>query len=145
LTYLVERLVELRRHVEHLRKLRPRIPNHAALEQDLSLHNDVLFSLLTICQLVIDIAGELSAKRGDRFEDYTAAVRNLSKDERFPLALVRSLERLLGFRNILIHEYVELDLLRVMEALDDLEPIEQFVGIVAAMAGEEPERSSGPQ
>jgi hypothetical protein len=31
----------------------------------------VLFSLLTVCQLVIDAAGELSARRALRFEDYT--------------------------------------------------------------------------
>jgi hypothetical protein len=34
--------------------------------------------LLTASQLVVDIAGELSARRGDRFEDYTEAVRNAS-------------------------------------------------------------------
>ena len=62
MTYLVERLAELRRHLDHLRDLRPRVVNRHALERDLSLHNDVLFSLLTICQLVIDIAGDLSAR-----------------------------------------------------------------------------------
>jgi len=36
-----------------------------------------------VCQLVIDIAGELSARRGDRFEDYTEAIRNLGHDTRF--------------------------------------------------------------
>jgi hypothetical protein len=71
MTYLVERLAELRRHLDHLRRLRPRVTSAAALRRDLSLHNDVLFSLLTVCQLVIDVAGELSARRGDRFEDYT--------------------------------------------------------------------------
>ena len=66
MTYLVERLAELRRHLEHLRELRPRVAGPESLQRDLSLHNDVLFSLLTVCQLVIDIAGELSARRGDR-------------------------------------------------------------------------------
>lgn len=33
-----------------------------------------------MCQLVIDIAGELSARRGEAFEDYTEAVRNLEGD-----------------------------------------------------------------
>ncbi len=131
MTYLVERLVELRRHLDHLRELRPRILERATIERDLSLHNDVLFSMLTICQIVIDVAGELSARRGDRFEDYTQAVRNLAKDVRFPPELVSRLERLPGFRNVLVHEYVALDLDRVMDALDDLEPIEQFLGIVA--------------
>jgi uncharacterized protein YutE (UPF0331/DUF86 family) len=129
-TYLVERLAQLRRHLDHLHRVRPRVTSAGALERDLSLHNDVLFSLLTVCQLVIDVAGELSARRGDRFEDYRQAVRNLAMDERFPAALVSDLERLPGFRNVLIHEYVALDLDRVIEALDGLDPIERFHAIV---------------
>jgi hypothetical protein len=70
MTFLVERLTELRRHLDHLRALHPRVPGREAIEADLSLHNDVLFSLFTVCQLVIDLAGELSAARVDRFEDY---------------------------------------------------------------------------
>ncbi len=130
MTFLVERLSELRRYLLHLRSLRPRIDGRESLERDLSLRNDVLFSLLMTCQLVIGIAGELSARRGERFEDYTQAIRNLSKDPRFRSELVRSLERLPGFRNVLIHEYVVLDLERVVEAIDDLEPVEQFLAII---------------
>jgi uncharacterized protein YutE (UPF0331/DUF86 family) len=100
------------------------------LEGDLSLHNDVLFSLLTVCQLVIDIAGERSARRGDRFEDYTQAVRNLGRDARFQVDLVAVLARLPGLRNVLVHEYVALDMARVVEALDQLEPVERFLAIV---------------
>jgi uncharacterized protein YutE (UPF0331/DUF86 family) len=84
MTYLVERLLELRRHLDHLKALAPRVPDRVPLERDLSLRNDALFSLLMVAQLVIDIAGELSARRGDRFEDYTDAVRNLARDARFP-------------------------------------------------------------
>lgn len=131
MTYLVERLAELRRHLGHLRDLGPRVTDAAVLDADLSLHNDVLFSRLTVCQLVIDIAGELSARRGDRFEDYTEAVRNLAPDARFPAALVRELERLPGFRNVLIHEYIALDLQRVVEAVHELGPVEEFAAIVA--------------
>lgn len=130
MTYLVERLAELRRHLDHLRELRPKVPDHSALERDLSLKNDVLFSLLTVCQLVIDIAGELSSSRGERFGDYTEAIRSLGSDERFSSELVSKLERLPGFRNIIVHEYVALDLNRVIEALDELEPIEEFFEIV---------------
>lgn len=130
MTYLVERLGELRRHIDHLHTVRPRVTGRASLERNLSLHNDVLFSLLTICQLVIDIAGELSARRGDRFEDYTEAVRNLGLDERFPGDLVEELERLPGFRNVIVHEYVALDLERVIEALGRLAPVERFLAIV---------------
>lgn len=136
MTYLVERLAELRKYLDHLRRLRPWVPDREALDRDLSLHNDVLFSLLTVCQLVIDIAGELSARRRERFEDYREAVRNLVRDARFPAGLVRELERLPGFRNVLIHEYVALDMDRVMEALDRLDPIEQFALIVGRIETE---------
>ena len=138
MTWLVERLAELRRHLAHLREIRPRVPGREALERDLSLHNDVLFSLLTVCQLVIDIAGELAARRGDRFEDYTEAIRMLARDGRFTPDLVRQLERLPGFRNVVIHEYVALDMQRVVEALDELDAIDRFAAVVHAVLSESP-------
>lgn len=94
MTYVVERLAELRRHLDHLKTIRPRVIGRESLERDLSLHNDVMFSLLT----------------------------------------VRRLERLPGFRNVVIHEYVALDMQRVVEALDDLAPIEEFAEIVRRVA-----------
>lgn len=130
MTFLVERLVELRRHLDHLEVIRPRAVDADLLRRDLSLHNDVLFSLFTVCQLVIDIAGELAARRGDRFEDYTEAIRSLTGDPRFPPALVKELERLPGFRNVVVHEYVTLDLERVIDALSRLEPVRSFLEIV---------------
>jgi uncharacterized protein YutE (UPF0331/DUF86 family) len=133
MTYLVERLAELLRHLDHLRTIRPNVSGREALQRDLSLHNDVLFSLLTVCQLVIDIAAELAAQRGDRFEDYTAAVRSLGGDARFPADLVGELEPLPGFRNVLIHEYVALDMNRVIEALERLGPVERFAAIVTSI------------
>jgi uncharacterized protein YutE (UPF0331/DUF86 family) len=133
MTFLVERLSELKRHLDHLDAIAPRVPDRAALETDLSLHNDVLFSLLMTAQLVIDVASEIAARRGQRFEDYVGAIRALGSDDRFAPELIRSLERLPGFRNVLVHEYVSLDLDRAVAALHDLEPIRRFVAIVAAI------------
>jgi uncharacterized protein YutE (UPF0331/DUF86 family) len=116
--------------VDHLREIGPRVTNRVAIERDLSLHNDVMFSLLMVAQLVVDLAGELSARRGDRFEDYTEAIRNLARDPRFPADLVLELERVPGFRNVVIHEYVALDLDRVVDALRRLDPIDRFITIV---------------
>jgi len=130
MTYLVERLAELRRHLDHLDELRRRVRDAGDLRRDLSLHNDVLFSLLTVCQLVIDVAGELAARRGERFEDYTEAIRRLAGDGRFPPELVHELERLPEFRNVLVHEYVALDLERAVDALGRLGPLRQFLEIV---------------
>ena len=130
MTWLVERLAELARHVEHLHALRERVGSADALRRDLSLHNDVLFSLLAICQIVIDVSGELSSRKGLRFEDYTESVRNLAAFDEFSEDLVRELSVLPGFRNVLVHEYVALDLDRAVEALDRLEPVESFMDVV---------------
>jgi uncharacterized protein YutE (UPF0331/DUF86 family) len=132
-TFLVERLADLRRHLDHLRAIRPRVRNAAQLETDLSLHNDVLFSLMVVCQAVIDIAGELAGRRGIRFQDYAGAIGALRQIDGIPADLADALLPLPGFRNILIHEYVDLDYGRVLEALDGLEPVERFLSAVAAL------------
>ncbi len=133
MTFIVERLVELRRHLDHLDELRGKVGGPADLRADLSLHNDVLFSLLTVCQLVIDISGELAARHGVRFDDYTSAVRALEQVHDFPADMVADLARLPGFRNVLIHEYVELDLSLAVEALERLDVVRQFVRLVAEL------------
>lgn len=128
---LLERLAELRLHLAHLREIRPRVRSPADLEGDLSLRNDVLRSLQTVCQVVIDVAGDLAARAGLPFQDYTEAVRCLPRAGPFPPELVRELERLPGFRNVLIHEYVGIDMERVIAAMDELGPIEEFADRVA--------------
>lgn len=45
-------------------------------------------------------------------------------------------QRLPGFREVLVHGYVALDLARVVEALDELEPTERFGAIVADIEAE---------
>lgn len=133
---LLERLAELRLHLAHLREIRPRVRSATDLETDLSLRNDILHSLQTVCQVVIDAAGDLAARVGLPFEDYTEAVRCLPRAGPFPPELVHQLERLPGFRNVLIHEYVAIDLERVVAALDELEPIEEFADRLAEHLGE---------
>lgn len=99
--------------------------------------NDVqVISLLVVCQAVIDIAGELASRRGRRFQDYTEAIRALSEYDEFPDELVRSLTRLPGFRNVLVHGDVDLDYGRVLEAIRDLGPVEEFARAAARLEEE---------
>lgn len=63
-------------------------------------------------------------------------MRKLRKDDRFPDDVVSELERLPGFRSILIHEYVALDMARVLEAVDKLEPVERFLATVREIVEE---------
>jgi uncharacterized protein YutE (UPF0331/DUF86 family)/predicted nucleotidyltransferase len=126
---------KLRTHLSHLRELRPRVTNRTALDRDLSLRNDVLYSLLTISQIVIGIAGKFSDRR---FGSDAEAIRNLRADSRFPADVVEALQQLPGFRNVLVHEYVSHDMDRVMRALENLAPVEQFAEIVATIERDHP-------
>ena len=136
---MVERLIELRRHLDHLRELRPRAWSAAALRSNLSLQNDVLFSLLAVAQLVTNVASELSARRGLSCEDYTGAMHNLSAYAEIQPELIGKLEWLPGFRKALIRDLGSFDFERVSEALGRLDPLEHFVAVVReieAAAGE---------
>lgn len=126
MTYLVDRLPQLRRHVRHLQALAPTI--HSGADQFRG--NDVLFSLLMVAQRVVDIAGEMSTRAGKPFADYTQAVRNLAGILRLDRATVADLALLPGLRNVVIHEYVELDYERVYAALNRLEPVERLLTAV---------------
>jgi uncharacterized protein YutE (UPF0331/DUF86 family) len=130
LSPLIDRLAELRLHLDHLRGLRSRVTGPEILRDDLSFRNDVLHSLQTVCQAVIDIASELSARHRLRFQDYTEAVRNLATIPGFSASLVQGLEKVPGFRNVLIHGYVTLDYAKVVDALERLDAIEEFAEAV---------------
>ena len=58
------------------------------------------------------------------------AVRNLVGDEARGTDTVADLERLPGFRNVLVREYVALDLERAVEAMDQLGPVEELIQAV---------------
>ena len=74
--YLVERLVELRRHLDHLVELRPRVRVKEDLARDLSLHNDVLFEYVALDpQRAVDALNETRARGAvprDRRADATS-------------------------------------------------------------------------
>lgn len=57
-------------------------------------------------------------------------MRNLGRDPRFPPERVQRLGMQPGFRNVIVHEYVGLDVDRVAAALRDLGPVERFAVIV---------------
>jgi len=127
---VVDRLVELRLQLDHLYELRPRVTGPEILRKDLSLRNDLLHTLQIVCQVVIDIASELSARRMRRVQTYNDAVQNLAAFPEFSPDMLRDLEGLPGFRNILVHEYATLDYERVVKVLGHLEPIERFAETV---------------
>jgi len=129
--FLQHRLEDLRKHLDHLYSLQPRVAGAQDLEADLSLHNDVRFALLTVAQLVIDISAEISVRRRLPFSDYSEAIRNLKALADVDGELVDALSPLPGFRNALLHPHVALDTEQVVEHLHRLKPVEELMVLVA--------------
>lgn len=129
--FLQERLGDLRTHLDHLYMLQPRVFGAEALTENLSLHNDVRFALLTVAQLVIDISAELSVRRTLSFSDYSEAIRNLAALEEVDGDLVDALALLPSFRNALLHPHVALEPEQVVDHLHNLKPVEELLVLVA--------------
>jgi len=63
--------------------------------------------------------------------DNADAVRLLGRHD-LDTGHAQRLARAVGFRNVLVHEYVQVDDAVVLARLDDLSDLEEFVGAVAA-------------
>jgi len=59
------------------------------------------------------------------------AVRRLAANGVLPVALAESVARAVGFRNVLVHEYAEIDNDKVLANLWQLGDLEDFVKTVA--------------
>lgn len=130
---LAKRLNELRRHANHLRELRPRVSGSDVLREDLSLHNNVLFSWLIVCQAMLDIAADFAASRSLRFRSSREVMEDLAGFPELPASLLNDLEWLPSLRDDFIHENSRLDQNRVVRAFDHLDSIEQLAEIVLRM------------
>ena len=132
--FLRDRLTEVRQLLDHLYMLQPRVTGPHVLEQNLSLHNDVRFALLTVAQLVIHIAADVSVRRDLPFSDYSEAIRNLAALGDFSAELVDELALLPSFRNALLHPHVALEPDEVVDRLNNLQGVEDLLSLVARYA-----------
>lgn len=75
---------------------------------------------------MIQLARDISIRKGQTVESNAEAVRNLALMPELPPSLVRELEELPRLRNMLIYRHLNLDFDRVIAALDHLQPVEAF-------------------
>jgi hypothetical protein len=130
MAFVAEQLAVLCRHLDHLRGLHPKISGVGQLREDLSLRNDVFFSWLMVCQAVLQIAGELSARRQVGFRDFKEAVCNLVIHSEFPAAGAKEIEFLPELRDQLIFNSASLDPQRAIDAFEHVSSVEEFVEII---------------
>lgn len=128
----------VRRHLLALDEVLTLLAGHQGRSVDV-LHQDsterwaVERGLHLCVQGVLDIATHLCASAGRDAPDYTTAIDELGRLGVISIELARKLRPLAGFRNVLVHGYLKLDLARVHEVLNrHLDDVREFAREVNA-------------
>jgi len=100
-------------------------PSNLDFEEDYMKQDSIAINLQRACEQCIDLANHtIKAKKLGLPKDSRESFRLLAVAGIIPSELVRRLEGMVGFRNILVHEYQRMDLGLMVEViknhLDDL-------------------------
>jgi uncharacterized protein YutE (UPF0331/DUF86 family) len=126
----VERL--LRAMSDDLAFLRAEAGADAARRDDPTWLRAVKYAFVTAIEACLDVAQHISASEGWGPPSTNAdALVVLGRHGILDVDLARRLAQAVGFRNVLVHEYVTVDDAIVKRRLDDLSDLEGFVTAVA--------------
>jgi uncharacterized protein YutE (UPF0331/DUF86 family) len=103
--------------------------------QEPALHHLAERYLHLACEAVLDIAQHVIADRGyPQASSYRNAIEVLEEEGLIDEGLSERLQRWMGFRNILVHLYLEIDHSRVYDAIqEDLGDLEAFAASMARL------------
>ena len=105
------------------------------------------YTFVTAIEACVDVAQHICATEGwGPPADNGDAVRLLGEHRVLTTELAVSMRKAVGFRNVLVHDYIEVDDSIVVDRLKSLDDLEEFVRQVAAyVTGEqlEPESPRG--
>lgn len=122
----------VRRHLAALREVLANLRRHAGRSaQELRANADLRWAVergLQLCvQNALDIATHLAAASGLDAPDYASAIDRLAELSVLPAEFAARLRPIAGFRNVLVHGYLQVDLSVVEEVLKNkLDELEEF-------------------
>lgn len=128
----------IRRHLAALREALANLRKHsgrsaAELRSNADLRWTVERGLQLCAQNVLDIATHIAAASGLDAPDYSSAIERLAELSILPAAFASRLRPIAGFRNVLVHAYLQVDLMIVERVLrEKLQEFEQFAQFVEA-------------
>ncbi|MFV2072516.1 MAG: DUF86 domain-containing protein [Thermoanaerobaculales bacterium] len=122
----------IRRHLAALREALQVLLTRSGLSlEDLDIHTEERWIVergLQLCaQNALDVATHIAASRGRDVPDYASAIDELGRLGVLPHEFAREFRSVAGFRNVLVHGYLDVDL-NVLHALltDRLGDFESF-------------------
>jgi uncharacterized protein YutE (UPF0331/DUF86 family) len=133
--YIVQaRIAKIREYIALLRKIH-RQTNEATFVKDPLIYGNAERYLQLATQCVLDVSNHVVADmRLNLPSDNHELFSMLTKHKVISTALSRKLTAMAGFRNILVHEYLEIDRHRVYSALEnDLPDFEKFIRAISKL------------
>ena len=122
----------VRRHLGALREALANLRRHSGstpemLRADMDLRWTVEHGLQLCARNAINIATHLAATAGLDASDYASAIDRLMGMNVLPAAFGARFRQVAGLRNVLVHDYIEVDLEVVARILDEnLDDFEEF-------------------
>jgi len=131
---VLARVAKIRQYVALLKKIRG-LANQATFVKDPLIYGNAERYLQLAIQALLDISNHIVADMNLNLPaDSKELFDLLAKHKVLPVRLSKRLAPMAGFRNILVHEYLEIDRYRVYRALkDDLGDFEQFIKAVSRL------------
>ena len=128
------RIAKLREYVALLKKIRGLADERRFVSDPLIYGNAERYLQLAI-QAVLDVSNHIVADLDVTLpEDNKELFELLAKRKIIPAGLARQLGPMVGFRNLLVHEYMEIDRHRVYATLkNDLGDFERFMKAVGKL------------
>ena len=125
-----ERLKILEKSLEALEKIRESSLNDISnsLEKQWAVEHGWQLAIQTL----LDIGSHILVEEGERnINNYTDVIRQLGRKGIVPKEFSKSIEGMAGLRNILVHEYVDVDLDVITKILQNkLEDFEKFISFI---------------
>ncbi len=128
----------IRRHLAALREAASNLRRHSGrtareMRADADLRWTVERGLQLCVQNALDIATHLSAAAGLDAPDYATAIDRLAELSVLPAEFASRLRPIAGFRNVLVHGYLQVDM-GILERIlkEGLADLEEFAGLVEA-------------
>jgi uncharacterized protein YutE (UPF0331/DUF86 family) len=121
-----DRLILLEDNVRELIKIKDE-SNLYEIKESKSRQWSLRYGLLESIQIVIDISCHLAGKYNlGNPQSYSECIELLAKNNYLDSKLSKKLKSMIGLRNILVHEYIKIDVEKIYGLLDNIEDFSLF-------------------
>ncbi|MEZ0344493.1 MAG: DUF86 domain-containing protein [Caldimicrobium sp.] len=96
-------------------------------EKNWEIHGAIIHELQVAIQAIIDIGTHLISELGLRSPNFYREIADILAEKNIiPRDYAETLKKIIAFRNILVHEYVELDLREIYKNFQNIEDLRKF-------------------